>query len=138
MTEIIRSGVFVEGVEVTSEHIGMMLEVVETDTDKYLPVGFNTRILDVSSGKVVLLDTDNNEDEPFHMEVHNSIKLKWMNLVQKVESTQLEREQLAKNIRKQHEKLQKLLKQARQYGMIVDVGMKNEFEISYQEPKEEY
>lgn len=138
MTEIIRSGVLVEGVEITSEHIGMMLEVVETDEYTYLPVGFHAKVVDVSNGELHLLDTDDDADSPSTIEINDLVKLKWISPVQKLESVQPEREQLAKSIRKQYKKLQKLLKQAQQYNMIVDVELKNEFEISYQEPKEEY
>lgn len=80
MTEIIKSGLIVEGVEITSEHIGMKLEVVETDSDRYLPVGFETKVLEVHDMSVAFYDTDHNERSGYGVAdyEYDDFKFEWV------------------------------------------------------------
>jgi hypothetical protein len=66
--DVIKSGVFVEGVEVTSDHIGKYLEVVRTNTPRYLPLGFHAKIYirEHEDEILGLLDTECKQDDLYY------------------------------------------------------------------------
>tara|TARA_Y100000310_G_scaffold74348_1_gene70463 strand:+ start:5526 stop:6023 length:498 start_codon:yes stop_codon:yes gene_type:complete len=80
-TDIIKkSGVIVEGVEISSEHIGQNLEVVESNESRYLPKGFISEVLEVSNGGMVLLDTGNERSNGWYLsdKYITGMKFKWV------------------------------------------------------------
>lgn len=143
MTGIIKSGIFVGGVEVTSEHIGRKLVVVESTTT-HLTEGCSYCIMDVRVDGIYLLDNDEDEDDLYRV-IENEVKrefltFKWKEVVQlppKLKSTPTSRKKIAKEIKEIHESLQFAIANAEEHGMIVKLE-DNDIKISYQPPMEEY
>lgn len=71
MSGIIKSGVYVDGVEITSEHIGTKLVVLpdffgySSISDSYQPVGFETSITGVDVACFYTEDSDGDEREVY-------------------------------------------------------------------------
>lgn len=67
-TEVVKSGLFVEGIEVTSKHIGKELEVVVTDSDRWLPVGFVATLDSVARSGTLHIKDNSNDSWDFNLE----------------------------------------------------------------------
>lgn len=141
MVDIIKSGYYIDDVEVTSEHIGMKAEVVETDNRTYLPIGFIATIHSVECDYVEFEDAGGDSS---YYDVHNSehrFKFKWVNspvIKPKQSSTKPARQKLAKSIKQSVADIQKLIDEAESYGMIVEGLQIEEIEVKFQPPMEVY
>lgn len=66
---------YIEGVEVTDEHVGEKLEVVEEIHQRWLPKGFVSGILDFTGTEVEILDNDSS----WLAEQEDLDKVRWVN-----------------------------------------------------------
>jgi hypothetical protein len=135
---MIKSGFFIEGVEVTETHIGRMLEVVKSNTSFY-PVGFTTPILNVSSGFYELADTDGDLCN-WCSEDDNEVDFKWSRPpVPKVKSTPAQRKKCANAIKVQLSVLLATVNDAEVLGVEVCLtNIREGVKITFDPPQEEY
>lgn len=136
---IIRSGVFIENIEVTSEHIGKRVRVIH-DGNKYQPFGFVTTIDGVYDGDFDILDNNG------HVRgVHTSNQYEWVDHPSKKpepaiyqDSTKQQRQDIADSIRQYKAQLDDALKAAKEMGMTVATCEDGSVKINFQPPLEEY
>lgn len=135
---IVKTGLFIEGVEVTSEHIGKKLEVVSSDNDRWLPEGFVTTVVSVSEYSITLKDTGG-EGSIYEVD-KNEIdwEFKWTTppKPQKT-STKPIRQKLAKAIKEAKAALDSAILEAEEVGMVVDIS-NDCVKITFNPPVEEY
>lgn len=139
MSYIIKSGVYVDGVEITSEHIGTKLVVLGDDYGDskvsvvYQPVGFETSIVRVDSNYFYTEDADGDEravcvDDCYSFATPPKTKQK---------SSKPQRQKLAKAIREAKNVMDAAIKEAEEVGMMVDIT-KDSVKITFNPPMEEY
>lgn len=139
MSTVIKSGKFIDDVEVTSEHIGKKLEVLKSDEDHWLPVDFITTIKGVHDNGVILLHDTGGADSYYEVDLEsNCWKFKWVTPHKpKNPSTKPQRQKLAKAIREAKAALDSAIQEAEEVGMVVDVS-KDNIKITFNPPVEEY
>lgn len=142
MSEIIKSGVMIDGIEITSEHIGKKLEVVETESNHWLPVGFIATITGVTESEISLQDIGGPENcYEIENEYINSAagwEFKWtVEPKPKKTSTKSQRQKLAKAIKEAKKVLDDAVEEAENVGMVVDIS-KDSVKITFNPPLEEY
>lgn len=136
---IVKTGLFIEDIEVTSEHIGKKLEVLRSNSD-WLPVGFITIIEGVSSDGVITLQDTGGTDSHYDVECSDvdDWKFKWVTPPKpKKSSTKSMRQKLAKAVREAKAILDSTVSEAEEVGMIVDIS-KDGVKITFNPPVEEY
>ena len=152
MTEIIKTGMYIEGVEITSEHIG---QKVILDENIYDLDSEAVNIIDVVGDEVMLhfrvrsLNMSGDSYDWFCPEDLKDVKTvsrwKWADRsivegqdksMEVEDSSKIERKILAENIRNAEKELQKAIANAEECGMMVS-GLQNTT-IKYQPPMEEY
>lgn len=138
MSEFIKTGFCIDGVEVTSEHIGKKLEVLESDDDDYLPVGFVTVIKAVYESGVLLQDTSGS-DNYYAVDIEwYRWKFKWATLAEpKKSGSKRQRQKIAKTIRDAKAALDLAVRAAEEVGMVVNIS-KDCVKITFNPPAEEY
>ena len=155
-TEVVKSGLFVEGIEVTSEHIGQKLEVVVTDSDRWFPVGFAATLGSVArSGALHIIDnTDDNW--AFNLDNLELFTFKWVDrtILAPAKPVEMVSEQARSKTAKQLRDAWEILEQAKHdYNKILgkatasNVGLKitesvvdeeNVLVVSYNAPEKFY
>lgn len=141
---IIKSGVYVEGVEITSEHIGMELIVFESGSD-FLTAGCSYPIVKVVEGSFEMLDDDDDIDDLYAVDVYRSkdwgLVFKWAKPTKQpqptIKSTLTSRKKMAKEIKEAYNNLQLAIANAEKCGMMV-VVKDDDIKITYNPPMEEY
>lgn len=136
---IVKTGLFIEDIEVTSEHIGKKLEVLRSNSD-WLPVGFITIIEGISSDGVITLQDTGGEDSYCDVKCSDvdDWKFKWVTPPKpKKSSTKPQRRKLAMAVRAAEEVLQHAIQNAEDVGMVVSVSG-NGIKITFNPPTEEY
>lgn len=138
---IIKTGFDIDGVEVTSEHIGNKLKVIKTGNSRWLPVDFIATIEAVySSGQITLQDTggvDSHYDVDLESE-SDCWEFKWVAPAKpKKSSTKQQRQKLAKAIREVKAMLDFVVSEAEEVGMVVDIS-EDGVKITFNPPVEEY
>lgn len=137
---IIKTGLFVDGVEITSEHIGDELEVLVSCSDRWLPVGFVTAIVGVSTDGLITLQDVGGEESVYEIDLDDAKlwKFKWVTHPKpKKSSTKQQRQKLAKAIREAKAALDLAVSEAEEVGMVVDIS-KDDVKITFNPPVEEY
>lgn len=148
MSEIIKSGLFVEGLEVTSEHIGQELNIGENFKD--LSTDYKCIITEIDSDDCPIR-VENREEGVYidheWLDIEEQGKIlhwKWVDrsLVEpqkpKQSSTKPTRQKLAKAIKQSVADLQKLIDEADSYGMIVEGISIEDIKVKFYPPMEEY
>lgn len=136
---IVKTGYCIDGIEVTSEHIGNKLEVLKSGDHYWLPAGFIATIENVyDNGVIDLLDTGGGDSsygvdlDAVHWE------FKWVTLPKpKKPSTKSMRQKLAKAVREAKTVLGNAIKEAEEVGMVVSVSGDG-IKITFNPPVEEY
>lgn len=131
----------VEGTEITEEHVGKKLIIVETESREYLPVGFEGEICRVEDdGQVFLFDTAKTEHNGscYGVSVREYQSDDWKfklgeGFKARPKTSITERKRLAKEIRAAKEVLKDAVLAAREVGMVVDGE-----NITYNPPQEKY
>lgn len=135
---IIKTGLFIEGVEVTSEHIGKNLKVVSTTHRRWLPVGFVTTIVDVFESLLVLRNVKGESSWYGVAALANNFEFEWVTLPKpKNSSTKSQRQKLAKAIKEAKVALDSAIQEAEEVGMKVDIS-NDGVKITFNPPVEEY
>ena len=144
----IKSGMFIEGVEVTSDHIGQEVNIGENF--KCLSTDYKCIITEIDSDdcpiRVENSDKNGYIDHEWvdKMEQDKVLHWRWVDrsLVeppkQKQSSTKPARQKLAKSIKQSVADIQKLIDEAESYGMIVEGLQIEEIKVKFQPPMEEY
>lgn len=129
---VIKTGGFIEGIEVTSEHIGMELKVLGTTNGYRLPEGFITIIEDVKSDGVVVLKDATDVHGTYIVNLKSDCwSFAWVPITKK------QRHVLAKAIREAKAVLDLAIQEAEEVGMVVDISDGN-IRITFNPPVEEY
>lgn len=139
MNVIIKSGRFIDGVEVTSEHIGKKLKVIKSDDHRWLPVDFISTIRAVSSDNIIDLHDTGGGDSHYAIDLnYGSWEFKWVNRPKpKKSSAKQQRQKLAKSIREAKSALALLVSEAEEIGMVVSIS-EDDIKITFNPPREEY
>lgn len=136
---IVKTGRYIDGIEVTSVHIGKKLVVLKSDDDRWLPVGFIATIENVyDNGVIDLLDTGGG-DSSYGVVLNDAHwEFKWDTPPKlKKASTKSLRQKLAKAIREAKKVLDNTVKEAEEVGMVVSVS-DDGIKITFNPPVEEY
>lgn len=142
--DIIKSGVYVEDVEITPEHIGMELTVVKSSS-RYLTEYCSYPIIKVIEGIIKILDDEDDLEDLYHIDMGdiNNVRFifKWAEPIKQpqttIKSTLTSRKKMAKEIKEVHNNLQLAIANAEQCGMVVVVSS-DDVKITYNPPMEEY
>lgn len=138
MNIVIKSGLYIEGAEVTSEHLGKKIQVIQSDNERWLPVGFTTTIKGVYSNGVIDLEDTGGEDSCYTVApMVECWEFKWVTPAKPKKSSKEQRQKLAKSIREAKMVLDTAIKEAEEIGMVVDIS--NDFvKITFNPPAETY
>ena len=139
MGAIVKSVYFIDGVEVTSEHIGKKLKIFKSNDNHWLPVGFVTTIVGVRSKSVIDVQDIGGTNSYYTIDLDFGCwEFGWVTPVKrKKSSTTQQRQKLAKDIREAKMVLDTAVKEAEEVGMVVDIS--NDFvKITYNPPAETY
>lgn len=145
MSKVIKSGVMIEGVEVTSEHVGKNLRII-SGYGSYFYKEDTYPIDDVFSGYVYVLDKDKDSVE-YYGEGHcdnntGSIVFGWEKAVKTVSidaSSITSRKKLAKQVQTDLKALLASIDDAEKVGMNLDLtNIKEGIKMTFQPPLEEY
>ena len=140
--EIIKTGCCIDGIEVTSEHIGKNLVVLKTYDDQRLPVGFVTTIKNVYGGVVDLQDAGG-EYSCYDVELDSDYwEFEWvepinLEVLKKEASTKPQRMRIAETIRDAKAALDLAVSAAEEAGMKVSIS-NDGVKITFNPPVEEY
>lgn len=132
---MIKSGMFIEGIEVTDAHVGKGVVVTKSDNSRYLPVGFKTKIHYMYSDCYEVLDNGGDE-----FSVDNDQEFKWVTPPTPLpKSTPAQRKKLASAIKVELKALLAAVLAAEEVGIEVDLtGVREGVKMSFQPPMEEY
>tara|TARA_R110000765_G_scaffold380477_2_gene471535 strand:- start:446 stop:844 length:399 start_codon:yes stop_codon:yes gene_type:complete len=130
---MIKSGMSIEGIEVTDTHVGKEVVVTMTNNDRYLPVGFKAKIHYVGSNDYEVLD---NEGDVFCID--NNQEFKWATPPKPLpKTTPAQRKKLASAIKVELNVLLAAVKDAEAVGMEVDLtDVREGVKMSFQPPME--
>lgn len=135
---IIKTGLFVDGVEITSEHIGKKLEVLKSNSDRWLPVGFVAVIVGVDDNVISLQDRGGASSfYEVGLGDADDWKFKWVTHPKPKKSSKEQRQKLAKAIREAKTVLDTAIKEAEEVGMVVDI-FEDCVKITFNPPVEEH
>lgn len=136
---IIKTGFDIDGVEVTSEHVGKNLRVIKSSNSHWLPVNFIATIVGVRcNGEIILQDTGG-VDSYYDVYLESDCwGFEWVTPVKpKKSSTKPMRQKLAKAVREAKAALDLAVSEAEEAGMVVDIS-KDCVKITFNPPLEEY